>query len=72
MELDAIVQSGRADSADFTAAEFAEAERFWIARRAPDEQLQVAFDAASDLIHQWTGRISGDVGSFGTRLNLES
>jgi hypothetical protein len=72
VDLDAILAKGWADPDDLTPAEFAAAEAFWRARRAHDDQLQATFDAASALVRRWTGCTPLDVGSFGTRLNLQS
>jgi hypothetical protein len=56
----------------FPAAEFARAEAFWRARRAQDDELLAVRAKAADLVRDWTGRQSQDVGSFGLRLNLET
>ncbi len=72
MDLESIIRKGWADPADFTAAEFTQAEQFWTSRRNHDGPLLAAFTEASQLIREWTGRTPRDVGSFGTRLNLET
>jgi hypothetical protein len=72
MDLDAILASGWADPSAFTPQEFAEAEQFWMSRRAHDAALQETYNAAARQVTAWTGRVPRDVGSFGTRLNLDS
>lgn len=72
LDLDAITAKGWADRADFCGAEFARAEAFYSLMRVHDDRLHVVRAEASTLIEQWTGRTPRDVGSFGTRLNLET
>jgi hypothetical protein len=72
LDLNAILAARWADPHVFPAAEFARAEAFWRARRARDEELLAVRAKAADLIRNWTGCQSRDVGSFGLRLNLET
>jgi hypothetical protein len=72
MNLDDILAAGWANPSDLSSTEFAQAEQFWTERRADDTRLQDAYDSAAQLIETWTGRQPRDVGSFGTRLNLDS
>jgi hypothetical protein len=72
LDLDAIIAKGWADRADFSNAEFARAEAFYSSMRVHDSCLHDVRAKASALIEQWTGRTPRDVGSFGTRLNLET
>jgi hypothetical protein len=72
VDLQAILDAGWADPAALTRQELAAAEQFWIARRADDQRLEAARAHAGDLVRTWTGRVPRDVGSFGTRLNLDS
>ncbi|MFH0246306.1 hypothetical protein ACGRHY_28690 [Streptomyces sp. HK10] len=68
----AITRKGWADRGDFSDAEFARATAFYNAMRTHDERLHRVRAAAADRIEQWTGHAPRDVGSFGTRLNLET
>ncbi len=72
LDLDAILEARWADPHVFPAAEFACAEAFWRARRAQDDELLAIRAKTTDLVGDWTGRQSRDVGSFGLRLNLET
>ncbi len=72
LDLDAIRAKGWAERADFPDAEFDRAEAFYTSMRAHDERLHTVRAQASALIEQWTGHQPRDVGSFGTRLNLET
>lgn len=72
LDLDAILAARWADPNVFPAAEFARAEAFWRAQRAQDDELLAVRVKAADLVREWTGRQSRDVGSFGLRLNLET
>jgi hypothetical protein len=72
LNLDAITAKGWADPDDFSPEEFARATAFYESMRAHDPGLLKVRDEASGLIQQWTGRTPRDVGSFGTRLNLET
>lgn len=71
MELDAVLREGWATRQDLSPEEFDAAEQFWLALRTDDERLLAVRARASALITQWTGRIPRDVGSFGTRVNLD-
>lgn len=72
MDLEEILATGWAEPDDFTAEEFAVAERFWLTRRNNDAKLLAAKTHASQLITSWTGRTPRDVGSFGTKVNLDT
>ncbi|MDX3224557.1 hypothetical protein [Streptomyces sp. ME19-01-6] len=72
LDLSAITAKEWADPADFPEDEFARATEFYEAMRTHDDRLLKARAEASGLIEQWTGRVPRDVGSFGTRLNLET
>jgi hypothetical protein len=72
LDLDEILTARWADPHVFPAAEFARAEAFWRARRAQDDELVAVRAKAADLVGEWTGQQSRDVGSFGLRLNLET
>ncbi|WP_261569452.1 hypothetical protein [Frankia gtarii] len=72
LDLDGILAKGWVDRGDIPAAEFDRAERFYTAMRVHDARLLAVRAQASALIAQWTGHSSRDVGSFGTRLNLEN
>lgn len=72
LDLDAILAQRWADPAAFSATEFARAEQFWRDRRRHDDYLLSLRSHAADLIREWTGRQSRDVGSLGLRLNLET
>jgi hypothetical protein len=72
VDLEAILAAGWADPDEFTAEEFTAAERFWLDRRTDDERLLAARTHASHLITSWTGRTPRDVGSFGTKVNLDT
>jgi hypothetical protein len=72
LDLNAITTKGWADPADFPPGEFERAEAFYQSMRTHDTDLLKVRGEASALIEQWTGRTPRDVGSFGTRLNLES
>ncbi|WP_234322710.1 hypothetical protein [Streptomyces sp. NRRL S-350] len=72
LDLSAIMAAGWATPADFTPAEYARAEAFYAAMRAHDTRLLALREQAAGLIRQWTGREPRDVGSLGTRLNLET
>ncbi|MFI5783313.1 hypothetical protein [Nocardia sp. NPDC051570] len=72
LDLDAIMAARWADPSTFPVSEYARAEQFWRERRAHDDRLLRLRCRAAELIRQWTGRESRDVGSFGLRLNLEA
>ncbi|MEU1905402.1 hypothetical protein [Streptomyces hygroscopicus] len=71
LDLSAITAKKWADPADFPAAEFERATAFYESMRAHDDHLLKVRAEASALIQEWTGCAPRDVGSFGTRLNLE-
>lgn len=72
LDLNAIAERRWVGRSDFTDAEFARARAFYEQMRVHDDRLeQVRADAAA-MISEWTGRTPRDVGSFGTRLNLET
>ncbi|MFI8193798.1 hypothetical protein ACIF8T_34355 [Streptomyces sp. NPDC085946] len=72
LDLNAIAERRWVDRGDFTEAEFARARAFYEQMRADDERLEQVRAEAAALIMGWTGHKPRDVGSFGTRLNLES
>lgn len=72
LDLSAITARKWADPADFPQQEFQRATRFYERMRAHDDHLLKVRAEAADQIRQWTGRVPRDVGSFGTRLNLET
>jgi hypothetical protein len=72
LDVRAITAKKWADPADFPPEEFERATRFYEQMRAHDDHLLKVRAEAAGLIRQWTGRVPRDVGSFGTRLNLET
>lgn len=74
MELDlaALLEKGWADRTDFPDTEYENALAFYQSMRVHDERLHRVRAKAAGLIEGWTGRVPRDVGSFGTRLNLET
>ena len=72
LDLAPITARGWAIRGDFTAAEYGRAAQFYEAMRVHDERLSRVRGEASGMIEAWTGRTPRDVGSFGTRLNLET
>lgn len=72
LDLASILASGWANRSDFPAAEYERALQFYEAMRTHDERLSLLREKASGMIGGWTGRSPRDVGSFGTRLNLET
>ncbi|WP_106436727.1 MULTISPECIES: hypothetical protein [Streptomyces] len=72
LDLNAITTKGWADRADFPDAEFERAAEFYASMRTHDAHLLQVRDEASTRIKEWTGCVPRDVGSFGTRLNLET
>jgi hypothetical protein len=72
LDLAALLAKGWAGHNDFPAAEYQRAREFYEAMRAHDARLYRVREKASGLIRQWTGQMPRDVGSFGTRLNLET
>ncbi|MFF5264607.1 hypothetical protein ACFY4C_37265 [Actinomadura viridis] len=71
LDLEAICAKGWVERSDLTEAEFARAEAFYAAMREHDDRLGAVYARAAQMIEEWTGRTPRDVGSFGTRLNLE-
>ncbi|MGW3163297.1 hypothetical protein ACWC9Q_10480 [Streptomyces sp. NPDC001142] len=71
LDLSAITAKKWADPADFPAREFERAAAFYASMRAHDDRLLKVRAEASARIEEWTGCTPRDVGSFGTRLNLE-
>jgi hypothetical protein len=72
LDLDAVLAARWADPDVFAPEEFAQARAFWLERRRHDEFLASVRAEASGLVRAWTGRAPRDVGSFGTRVNLET
>jgi hypothetical protein len=72
LNLNAILAKGWAERGDFPDSEFEQAESFYSSMRSHDDRLTRTRSEASVLIEQWTGHPPRDVGSFGTRLNLET
>lgn len=72
LDLAALLAKGWADRSDFPDTEYGCALEFYEAMRAHDDRLYGVREKASGLVGQWTGRQPRDVGSFGTRLNLET
>ena len=72
LDLDAILAKGWADPVGWPAGEVERAEAFYAARRERDGWLTAVREKAAAQIEKWTGRVPRDVGSFGTRLNLET
>jgi hypothetical protein len=72
LDLASILASGWVNRSDFPAAEYERALEFYDAMRTHDERLSRVREKASGMIEAWTGRSPRDVGSFGTRLNLET
>ncbi|SFC16584.1 hypothetical protein [Streptomyces aidingensis] len=72
LNLDAVTAKGWAERGDFTPAEYERAEQFYDAMRVHDDHLTRVRAEAAALIEEWTGHAPRDVGSFGTRLNLET
>jgi len=72
LDLTALLVKGWADRADFPETEYARAAEFYKEMRAHDDRLYRVRADASGLAEHWTGRAPRDVGSFGTRLNLET
>jgi hypothetical protein len=72
LDLAAIMANNWAVRADFTAAEYEHALKFYETMRGHDDRLSRVRQKASGMIQGWTGRVPRDVGSFGTRLNLET
>jgi hypothetical protein len=72
LDLAALMAKAWADRGDFPNAEYEKALAFYQAMRVHDDRLHRVRAQASELIEEWTGRVPRDVGSFGTRLNLET
>lgn len=72
LNLSAITAKGWADPSDFPQEVYARATEFYASMRSHDDHLLKVRTEASALVEQWTGRTPRDVGSFGTRLNLET
>lgn len=72
LDLAALLAKGWADRGDFPDTEYGRALDFYEAMRAHDERLYSVREKASSFISRWTGQVPRDVGSFGTRLNLET
>jgi hypothetical protein len=72
LDLAALLAKGWVRRDDFPDTEYGRALEFYAAMRAHDDRLYRIREKASSLIGQWTGRQPRDVGSFGTRLNLET
>ncbi|WP_234443731.1 hypothetical protein [Streptomyces sp. NRRL B-24484] len=72
LDLSAITAAGWTTRADFTDAEYARAQAFYASMRVHDEHLLALRARASEMIRELTGREPRDVGSLGTRLNLET
>ena len=72
LDLKAITGKGWAERSDFSEEEFERAAALYAQMRSHDEHLlRVRTDAAA-MIEEWTGCEPRDVGSLGTRLNLET
>ncbi|MEU2769371.1 hypothetical protein ABZ628_21815 [Streptomyces diastaticus] len=72
LDLNAIAERRWVDRGDFTDAEFARARAYYEEMRVHDDRLERVRAEAAAMISEWTGHKPRDVGSFGTRLNLES
>ncbi|MFE5594159.1 hypothetical protein [Streptomyces sp. NPDC056549] len=72
LDLTAINKRRWVDRGDFTDAEFARARAFYEEMRIHDDRLEQVRANAAAVISEWTGHKPRDVGSFGTRLNLET
>ncbi|MFD6129234.1 hypothetical protein ACIPPN_29110 [Streptomyces diastaticus] len=72
LDLNAIAERRWVDRCDFTDAEFDRARTFYEEMRVHDDRLERVRAEAAAMITEWTGHKPRDVGSFGTRLNLES
>lgn len=70
LDLSALRAKGWAERSDFPAEEFARAEAFYAALRDHDERLEAVRAEAAERVTAWTDCVPRDVGSFGTRLNL--
>ncbi|MGI8452069.1 MAG: hypothetical protein ACR2MP_33775 [Streptosporangiaceae bacterium] len=72
LDLAGLLARGWADRGDFRDTEYGRALDFYQAMRVHDDRLHRVREQASGRIERWTGRVPRDVGSFGTRLNLET
>jgi len=72
LDLAALMAKAWADRGDFPDAEYEKALAFYQAMRVHDDRLHRVRAQASESIEEWAGRVPRDVGSFGTRLNLET
>ena len=72
MDLAGLLARGWAHRGDFPDTEYGRVLEFYQAMRAHDDRLHRVREQASGRIQRWTGRVPRDVGSFGTRLNLET
>lgn len=72
LDLAALLDKGWVVRDDFTDNEYEKALAFYQTMREHDERLHRVRAQASGMIEEWTGRVPRDVGSFGTRLNLET
>ncbi len=72
LDLNAIAERRWVDRGDFTDAEFDRARAYYEDMRVHDDRLERVRAEAAAMISEWTGHKPRDVGSFGTRLNLES
>ena len=72
LDLDKVLSAGWVDRDDLDQGEYARAEAFYDALRAHDTRLLGVRKQAFELVREWTGRDGIDVGSFGTRVNLET
>ncbi|MDH6579497.1 hypothetical protein [Kitasatospora sp. MAP5-34] len=72
LDLDTITAKGWAERSDFPDAEYGRAVFFYAAMRAHDDRLHAVRAKAADLVREWTGHESRDVGSFGIGVNLEA
>jgi hypothetical protein len=72
LDLTAILAKGWADRGDFPDTEYSKALAFYQGMRVDDQRLHRVRAQASSMIEAWTARVPRDVGSFGTRLNLET
>ncbi len=72
LDLAALAAKGWANRADFPDTEYTLGLEFYEVMRAHDDRLHRVRSQAAERIEQWTGRVPRDVGSFGTKLNLET
>ena len=72
LDLKAITERRWVGRGDFTDDEFDRARAFYEEMRVHDDRLERVRAEAAAMISEWAGHKPRDVGSFGTRLNLES